>query len=80
MAGHAGREVPLKDVVEDYFIANIDEFNAGMGADNQLETDSSIGNLWNLFSRAEAPDLRRWIRDNKHEVWTRLYGGMPHPE
>jgi hypothetical protein len=74
-----GESPSLPDDVEDYFVENMDVFNAGMGRTNQIETDSSVGNLWNVFTRTESPNLRAWIRDNKDEVWERLYGGMPTP-
>jgi hypothetical protein len=74
-----GRTPAMNDEVEDYFVENMDSFNAGMGLTNQIETDSSAGNLWNLFTRTDSPNLKAWIRDNKDEVWVRLYGGSPPP-
>ena len=70
----------VPDDVEDYFVRYRDEFNAGMGRGNQIETDSSIGNLWNIFTREESDNLLQWVLDNRREVWTRLYGGMPAPQ
>jgi hypothetical protein len=70
----------VPSAVEDYFIRFRERFNAGMGSGNEIETDSSWSNAWNLFGREESPNLLRWVSDNRDAVWTRLYGGMPTPQ
>jgi hypothetical protein len=70
------RSVPA--AVEDFFVEWRDQMNAGSG--EQLESDDSIGNLWNAFSRERAPNIVGWVRRNRNDVWVKLYGGMPAPQ
>lgn len=64
-------------VVEDFFVEWRKSMNAGAG--EQLESDDSIGNLWNAFSRERAPNIVGWLRRNRNDAWVKLYGGMPPP-
>jgi len=63
--------------IEDYFVRWRDEMNAG--AAEELESDSSISNLWNVFSRERAPNIVGWLKRNREDAWVKLYGGMPAP-
>lgn len=68
---------PVPAVAEDFFVDWREQMNAGAG--EQLESDSSIGNLWNVFSRERAPNIAGWLRRNRQDAWVKLYGGMPPP-
>jgi hypothetical protein len=57
--------------VEDFFLDRRDELNAG--AEGELELD------FNWTGRDRAPNLVRWLKRNRHQVWIKLYGGMPAP-
>ena len=68
----------VPDGIEDFFVKWREEFNAGV-AGEELESDDSISNLWNVFSRERAPNIVPWLKRNRDQVWIKLYGGMPHP-
>lgn len=57
--------------VEDFFLDRRDELNAG--AKGELESD------FNWTGRDQAPNLVRWLKRNRYQVWIKLYGGMPAP-
>lgn len=65
--------------VEQYFIQNIDRFNAGLET-GQLETESDSTwydpRTWGSADRA--PGLLRWVRGQQDVVWAQLYGSLPH--
>jgi hypothetical protein len=63
--------------IEDFFVTWRDEMNAGVA--EKLESDDSITNLWNVFSRERAPNIVPWLKGHRQEAWVKLYGGMPAP-
>ena len=66
---HPMNVVPFE--LEDYFLERRDELNAG--AKGELESD------FNWTGRDTAPNLVRWLKRNRHQVWIKLYGSMPPP-
>ena len=67
----------VPDGIEDFFVKWRKQMNAGMSS--ELESDDSISNLWNVFSRERAPNILPWLKTNREDVWIKLYGGMPSP-
>ena len=67
----------VPDTVEDYFVTWRRQL--GAGEQEQLATDSSWRNGWNVLSRERAPGLLDWVRRNRSDLWVKLYGGMPAP-
>lgn len=65
--------------VETYFVEFKDQMNAGEDDKNKIESDSHWYNAWNLFTTEHSPNLLSWLKANKQQAWTKLYGGMPSP-
>jgi hypothetical protein len=55
------------------------QFNAGVPADQQLQTDAAFSNLWNLFGTDQATNLMSFVQNNKDFIWAAEYGALPHP-
>jgi hypothetical protein len=64
--------------IEDFFLKWREEM--GAGEDEQIQSDSSWKNLWNLFSHEHSPNLVPWLQRHADEAWIKLYGGMPKPD
>ncbi len=69
-------EVPKS--VEKFFLDWKKEMGEGEGAD-QIQSDSSVWNLWNAFSREQSPNLVPWLKRHADDAWVKLYGGVQKP-
>jgi hypothetical protein len=65
--------------VEKYFLDWKKQMGEGEGTD-QIQSDSSVWNLWNAFSREESPNLVPWLKRHADDAWVKLYGGMQKPD
>jgi hypothetical protein len=60
--------------VEDYFVEHRELFNAGARGD--LWEPQSTFDPWDHESSGNLED---WVRENRDQVWVKLYGAMPKP-
>ena len=69
----------VPESVESYFVKWKDEFGAGAGEKDQIETDSAWYNAWNLVTTERATNLLPWLKKHKEDAWVKLYGGIQPP-